>query len=420
MNSLQINSASAGTLLGKSYIYDYKGNVSLVSNTVGSTFGVENSVFHRCDGLNVSDCQDSCREEEGSGSPYPRNACECSNNLFYAVLGLGIDCNLSRILYYYHPYYLGHNGYITDITGRPYPYFHYSAFGESLIEKNTNYGQFSSPYRFNAKELDPETGNYYYGARYYDPQTSIWLSPDPLRGNNPHLTPYNFMSNNPVMRIDPTGMDDGWVEGEDGNITYDADVHSQQDLKDQGKSGTYKGEEGTGFNSETGNQVYYGSNGESFEYSQMVSDATVDGGQMSDHARSVKAGKELGIYSAQSNFISGSFHLGTELLDKTGKGVSYVGYGLTLTGVGAEIGIPLAAFGNGVSTAADVLKFSSQVANRDIKGGAESVGFYLLGEAVQLGVNRISGGGLGKEILKQGANIKVGIAKDIYDYNQSR
>ena len=178
---------------------------------MGSTFGGEYSGISPYNGSNISDCHDSCQEEEGSGSPYPRNACECSNNVYYAEQELGIDCNLSRILYYYHPDYLGHNGYITDITGRPYQYFHYSAFGESLIEKNTNYGQFSTPYRFNGKELDPETGNYYYGARYYNPRTSIWLSVDPMSDQSPGLTPYNFVSNNPVMRVDPTGMlDDEW------------------------------------------------------------------------------------------------------------------------------------------------------------------------------------------------------------------
>ena len=61
-------------------------------------------------------------------------------------------------------------------------------------------------HRFNAKEQDEETGLYYCGARYYNPQTSIWLSIDPLASMYPHLTPYNFVENNPIMLIDPTGM----------------------------------------------------------------------------------------------------------------------------------------------------------------------------------------------------------------------
>ena len=107
----------------------------------------------------------------------------------------------------YHPDYLGHNEYITDITGRPYQYFHYSAFGESLIEKNTNYGQFSTPYRFNGKELDPETGNYYYGARYYNPVWGVWLSVDPHAENYQSLSPYTYVANNPINAIDPDGRD---------------------------------------------------------------------------------------------------------------------------------------------------------------------------------------------------------------------
>ena len=201
--------------MGKSYIYDYKGNVSQVNNSVGSTFGAEYSGISPYDGLNINECQDSCQEEVGSGSPYPRNACECSNKVFYAVRGLGIDCNLSRILYYYHPDYLGHNEYITDLTGRPYQHFHYSAFGESLIEKNTNYGQFSSPYRFNAKELDGETGNYYYGARYYHPVWGIWLGVDRFAEKYASLTPYHYAANNPIYYIDVNG-DSLWITHKTG------------------------------------------------------------------------------------------------------------------------------------------------------------------------------------------------------------
>ena len=124
----------------------------------------------------------------------------------------------------YHPDYLGHNEYITDITGRPYRYFHYSAFGESLIEKNTNYGQFSSPYRFNAKELDGETGNYYYGARYYHPVWGIWLGVDPLAEKYPSISPYAYVANNPINAIDPDGrliiFINGQHTGEGGNRSY--------------------------------------------------------------------------------------------------------------------------------------------------------------------------------------------------------
>ena len=55
-----------------------------------------------------------------------------------------------------------------------------------------------------------DNGYYYYGARYYDPMTSVWLSVDPLADKYPSLTPYAFVLNNPVSYQDPNGM---WVEG---------------------------------------------------------------------------------------------------------------------------------------------------------------------------------------------------------------
>ncbi|MFP5471988.1 MAG: RHS repeat domain-containing protein, partial [Bacteroidia bacterium] len=56
------------------------------------------------------------------------------------------------------------------------------------------------------KELDEETGFYYYGARYYNPQTSIWLSVDPLADKYPNMTGYVYTANNPVNYIDPDGQ----------------------------------------------------------------------------------------------------------------------------------------------------------------------------------------------------------------------
>jgi RHS repeat-associated protein len=67
----------------------------------------------------------------------------------------------------------------------------------------------NTPFKFNAKELDDETGNYYYGARYYNPKWNVWLSVDPLAEDAPDWTPYRYGFHNPLRFIDPTGMSEG-------------------------------------------------------------------------------------------------------------------------------------------------------------------------------------------------------------------
>jgi RHS repeat-associated protein len=57
---------------------------------------------------------------------------------------------------------------------------------------------------------DVETGNYYYGARYYNPMVSVWLGVDPLAHKYPHMSSYVFTGNNPVMLVDPDGMRIVW------------------------------------------------------------------------------------------------------------------------------------------------------------------------------------------------------------------
>ncbi|WP_448607152.1 RHS repeat-associated core domain-containing protein [Paenimyroides ceti] len=63
---------------------------------------------------------------------------------------------------------------------------------------------YGNQYKFNGKELDSTTGMYYYGARYYEPRFSIFVSVDPLAEKT--MTPYQYVNNNPIMLVDPTGM----------------------------------------------------------------------------------------------------------------------------------------------------------------------------------------------------------------------
>ncbi len=108
--------------------------------------------------------------------------------------------------YFYHPDHLGSSSLITDGTGHAVQHIQYVPFGEVFIEQRNS--TWNTPYKFNGKELDAETGLYYYHARYYDQRTSVWLSVDPLAEKKPWLNGYHYCSNNPVNRLDLDGMED--------------------------------------------------------------------------------------------------------------------------------------------------------------------------------------------------------------------
>ncbi len=113
----------------------------------------------------------------------------------------------NNALFYYHPNHLSSTMYVTDAQQSVVQSFLYAPYGEIISEYNTHVmGEAFPKYSFNAKELDEETGMYYYEARYYAPPT--FISRDPLMSEKPWLTPYHYCSNNPVGRIDPSGMFD--------------------------------------------------------------------------------------------------------------------------------------------------------------------------------------------------------------------
>ena len=70
---------------------------------------------------------------------------------------------------------------------------------------------------FTGKEKDSETGYYYFGARYYNSDLSIWLSVDPMADKYPSLSPSNYCAWNPMKLVDPNG-EEIWKPDEKGNI----------------------------------------------------------------------------------------------------------------------------------------------------------------------------------------------------------
>lgn len=88
-------------------------------------------------------------------------------------------------------------------TGDAAESYRYSAFGTTTIF--TPQGDVGNPWQFSSKRLDPESGFVYYGKRYYDPQSSRWITKDPL-GEFDGPNPYIFLHQSPMDSIDLYGL----------------------------------------------------------------------------------------------------------------------------------------------------------------------------------------------------------------------
>ena len=122
-----------------------------------------------------------------------------------------------KLQFYYHPDHLGSSSYITNLDGEVVQHIEYVPFGEVFIEERNSI--WNTPYLFNAKEFDEETGLYNYGARYYDPRLSLWISTDKSAIIAPGYSPYTFCKNNPNIMVDPNGNFPIFINGRTSNDT---------------------------------------------------------------------------------------------------------------------------------------------------------------------------------------------------------
>lgn len=81
--------------------------------------------------------------------------------------------------------------------------YEYGPFGE-LLRKQGDYAK-DNPFRNATKYTDEESGMVYYGYRYYNPETSRWLSRDPI-GEAGGFNLYGFVSNDPLNVTDYLGL----------------------------------------------------------------------------------------------------------------------------------------------------------------------------------------------------------------------
>ena len=89
-----------------------------------------------------------------------------------------MSVKMCKNTYFYIRDYLGSASMVLDVDGNISQSVTYVPCGEIFVEERN--GTWNTPYLFNGKELDEETGLYYYGARYLNPTNGMWLSVDPL------------------------------------------------------------------------------------------------------------------------------------------------------------------------------------------------------------------------------------------------
>jgi len=128
-------------------------------------------------------------------------------------------------------------------------------------------------YRFSSKEVDPTSGLYSFGYRFYAAEFQRWLNRDPIEEDG-GLNLYAAMGNDPVTNFDPYGLDwqdyiPAWVDpagdffaGLGDSLTFsvsrrirDANSDFYQTDKD---SGAYFGGELTSFGFGAGRLAYAG------------------------------------------------------------------------------------------------------------------------------------------------------------------
>jgi RHS repeat-associated protein len=102
--------------------------------------------------------------------------------------------------YYHHVDHLGTTETITDAAGTVVWDASYEAYGK-LVHEN---GTVSFKASFTGKQVDADTGLYYFNARWYDAELGRFVTEDPARDGSNW---YEYCRDNPLKYTDPDGKE---------------------------------------------------------------------------------------------------------------------------------------------------------------------------------------------------------------------
>ena len=104
---------------------------------------------------------------------------------------------------YYHADGNGNITYMVDTNQSMVATYRYDPFGNSISSSGTLAS--ANVYRFSSKERHNNSGMYYYGYRWYDPNLQRWLNRDPIQEEG-GINLYGFVRNSPFSVVDAEGL----------------------------------------------------------------------------------------------------------------------------------------------------------------------------------------------------------------------
>ena len=262
--------------------------------------------------------------------------------------------------FFYHSDHLGSTSYITDAKANITQFDAYLPYGELLVDEHSS--SEDMPYKFNGKQFDDETGLYYYGARYMNPITSLWYGVDPLAEKLPLTSVYSYCMANPIKLVENDGRFPRKWQAQLSRWFYNI------------------------FHKTKASEIYENKEAQNpkFRYTYNTFSSPND--------------KEFVI---TSNYKFDTKW--TKDAQNVGDGMAIGGYAATLTGIGAEVGAPLAAIGNTISALGSGTEIALTLLNGDYGDSFKGIAYGLSEKAIEVGINKLIPGDAGpttKEVLK--------------------